>query len=155
MNIRHLTALLYVNNNQLKKSLLKTILNILTSDNVTGAVHQTIMSELVLMKDILIAMCHQEPVPVVLQALSLLSNYPHELAPEPSDKHKIFLLLVKPKPKIQEMAVKFFQNCIQLHLTEQGDGQRDTQVFLSTLEDLVSKCQVFMVLFARNCGYVF
>lgn len=107
-NIKKLTTLLCLNNRSVKKDVILICSGILSSEHVTSVAKETTISELALMKDILIAICHNEPVTVAVPTLKLISEYADMFAPEMSDKEKIFLLLVGPNPKVKELAKTFF-----------------------------------------------
>lgn len=137
---RQLTGLLFVANSQLKKEVLRILVLILVSDDITPCTRNAILSELTVMKDILIACCHNEPVAVAQQALTLILTHPNELAPEPDDKDKIFLLMAKRNARISEMAKEFFLLFIAgQEMDVNNKGQRGSQIFLICLEDLMKK----------------
>lgn len=131
-NARHLTTILFVANRRLKSESLKTIALIVDSSDEVA--RNAIMSELVFMKDILIAACHCEPVSVAVQCLVLLISNEDSLLTDFEDKDKIFLLMTRSSGKIQEMAKAFFlQQCT-------ADESRGG--FLSTLEQFVWRYSV-------------
>lgn len=116
---------------------MKTITIILEDPTATNSIRIAVLSELVMIKDILIAMCHKDPQSVALSALALICANSAELTAEESDKDKIFLLMCKPYAKIQEMARTFFLECVSR--SEEPDQNR---TFLTALERLIAKYQV-------------
>lgn len=122
----------------MKKDLLRTILSILGAPDLPDDVRNALMSELVVLKDVLVAICHHESTSVVVEALSLLTTYHQELIPSLGDQHKIWLLMAKSRPSVQKMAKSFFLQYIRLSM----ETVPASQAFLGTLEEFVSKYQV-------------
>lgn len=141
-NVQHLTGLILVASNyQLKRDLLKTIATILSADNLPENVRTSMISELVIMKDLLIAICYHEANAVAKESLSLLTKYSQELIPSALDQDKIFLLMTKPKHNIQVLAKAFFLQSVESSLDTSNPEQRG-QVFLRILEKLFSDYEV-------------
>lgn len=133
-----LTGLLLIDNNQLKKEILKTIGSILSTPGVARSIHQTLISELVLLKDILIAICHNEPHGVALEALQLIATHSQELMSD-MDRYKIFALMAKQRSPIQQVAKTMF---IEYVKSTVKDGQTESRRFLAVLDSLVGRSQV-------------
>lgn len=141
-NVRHLTGLILVASNyQLKRDLLKTIANILSADQLPANVRTSIISELVVKKDLLIAICYHAPNAVAKDSLSLLTTYSQELLSSALDQDKVFLLMTKPQHNIQVLAKAFFLQSIESSLNTSNREQRG-QVFLRNLEKLFTDYEV-------------
>lgn len=149
-NAKQLTGLLLIDYNQLKKDVLMTIKTILNCPNLSTNIRDSIMEELVLLKDVLLAMCYYEPYKVAINAVSLIEAHSEILLNNSCLTNSFFALMANPKTKIQELAKKCFLNHVEI---KSGDGQPSAKVFLETLESCVSAAavrEIYLPLLCKN-----
>lgn len=144
-NAKHLTGLLLIDYNHLKRDVLKTIDAILNVPNLDTNIRDSIMDELVLLKDVLLAMCYYEPYHVAIGAVSLIEAHSEFLLSQPNS---FFALMANPKSKIQELTKKSFLHHVE-HKSEVG--RPAAIAFLETLESCVTASKVRKSYLPHKC----
>lgn len=138
--VKYLTGLLLIDKNSLKKDILKTVTSILSSPNLTPNIRQAILNELLLLKDILIAMCHNEPYYISIEALSVLAIESKELIRDSVDGYKIFILMSNSKDRIKQLAKQIFMECVKRWAIR--DNKERNYIMLKTLDNFITGDQV-------------
>lgn len=143
-NIKHLTALLLIDNNSLQVVILKTLTDLLDNPTVSELARQAMVEELTIIRDILITFCHNNSVTMIQAALKLLSCLSSitTWTFDAVDHDKIYLTLTSSNRKVQELGRNYFLQTLNTYNNAHEDLPDCNERFLHVVESFVTKYEV-------------